>query len=93
MNPGIHNHNSAVHLFVLFSLYTQITSLDTRGKNHFLGLMSSLVRYLAYLFDSYIHLGITRCSGDGMHPTVSLEHRLTGVAIDFNICSSVHHAL
>ena len=35
MNPGIHNHNNAVNLFVLFSLHTLITSLDTGGKNHF----------------------------------------------------------
>jgi len=70
VNPGIHNHNSAVHLFVLFFLHTLITSLDTRGKNHFLGLMSSLARYLYHLFDSSIHLDVRRKSSDGMVPTI-----------------------
>jgi hypothetical protein len=82
VNPGVHNHNSAVHLFVLFSQYTLIISLDTRGKNNFLGLMSSLVWYLDHLFDSSVHLDITGKSGDGMHPPVSLEDHLTGVAFD-----------
>jgi hypothetical protein len=35
VNPGIHNYNSAFHLFMLFSLHTLITSLDIRGKNRF----------------------------------------------------------